>query len=96
MGRKSMELDSLICDLCILHKRETGAHLFLRGNFSKARWKSLRVTVPQIFRRIKSKLAVPFSMEIIIIMASSIWLTRNDWIFNNVDPSVEDCRRKFK
>jgi hypothetical protein len=57
---------------------------------------ALRVTVPQIFRRIKSKLAVPFSMEIIIIMASSIWLTRNDWIFNNVDPSVEDCRRKFK
>jgi hypothetical protein len=31
-----------------------------------------------------------------ILMAWSIWLTRNDRIFNNLDPSVEGCRRKFK
>jgi hypothetical protein len=28
-------------------------------------------------------------------MAWSIWTTRNDWIFNNIDPSVENCKQKF-
>jgi hypothetical protein len=34
-------------------------------------------------------------MEIIILMTWSIWTTRNDWIFNETDPSVASCRRKF-
>jgi hypothetical protein len=34
-------------------------------------------------------------MEIIILIAWSIWTTRNDWIFNEMDPSVERCRDKF-
>jgi hypothetical protein len=44
---------------------------------------------------IKDKLAVPFSMEIIILMTWAIWTTRNAWVFNNVDPTVQDCKRKF-
>jgi hypothetical protein len=36
-----------------------------------------------------------FFMEIIIIMAWSIWMTRNDWIFSNIDLSVERCKAKF-
>jgi hypothetical protein len=34
-------------------------------------------------------------MDVIILMAWSIWLTRNDWMFNGIHPTVEDCRRKF-
>jgi hypothetical protein len=34
-------------------------------------------------------------MEIIILMAWSIWNTRNDWIFSELDPSVQRCRDKF-
>jgi hypothetical protein len=34
-------------------------------------------------------------MEIIILMAWSIWKTRNEWIFNNNDPSVHGCKQKF-
>jgi hypothetical protein len=34
-------------------------------------------------------------MEIIILMEWSIWTTRNDWIFNEMDPSVQRCRDKF-
>jgi hypothetical protein len=34
-------------------------------------------------------------MEIIILMAWSIWNTRNDWIFSGLDPSVQQCRDKF-
>jgi hypothetical protein len=56
--RKDMDLDSYTCDLCILQKLETSAHLFLRCNFAKACWNSLGVTyvstrtVPQIFKQI--------------------------------------------
>jgi hypothetical protein len=102
LQRKNMDLDSYTCNLCILQRIETRAHLFLRCNFAKACWNSLGITyistrsVPQIFRQIKEKLAVPFAMEIIIIMTWSIWIIRNDWIFNLLDPSVQTCRRNFK
>jgi hypothetical protein len=47
-------------------------------------------------KKIKKDLALPFFMEIIILLAWSIWQTRNSWIFNNLDPSVQCCRRIFK
>jgi hypothetical protein len=102
LRRKNQELDSYTCDLCILQKTENVAHLFLRCNFAKACWNAIGVSVVttrpllQILRKIKEKLAVPFYMEIIILMSWSIWTTRNDWTFNGKDPSVEDSLRKFK
>jgi hypothetical protein len=96
-----MVLESYTCDMCILQRLETAAHLFLRCNFAKACWASIGISVattrpvPQIINRIRINLGVPFFMEIIILMAWSIWKTRNDWIFNNIDPSVEDCRIRF-
>jgi hypothetical protein len=47
-------------------------------------------------KKIKEDLALPFFMEIIILLAWSIWHTRNNWIFNSLDPSVQCCRRTFK
>lgn len=99
--RKRMTLESYTCDLCILQKRETVSHLFLRCNFVKACWQSIGVSVittrsPQsIFRQIKDRLAVPFYMEIMILMAWSIWTVRNDWLFKGIDPTVQQCKRKF-
>jgi hypothetical protein len=96
-----MELDSYTCDLCLRRKVETMAHLFLRCNFAKACWSSVGVSVIttkpafQIFKAIKDKLSVPFAMEIIILMAWSIWTTRNDWMFKNKDPQVQECKQKF-
>jgi hypothetical protein len=40
-------------------------------------------------------LGVPFFMEIIIAMTWNIRKTRNDWIFNDIDPSVDRCRENF-
>jgi hypothetical protein len=45
LRRKNMYLDSYTCDLCILQRLETSAHLFLRCNFAKACWASIGVTV---------------------------------------------------
>jgi hypothetical protein len=44
---------------------------------------------------IRRKFGVTFFMEIIVLMARSIWTVRNDWVFNNIDPSVQRCKDKF-
>jgi hypothetical protein len=101
LQRKQRDLDSFTCNLCIRQRLETVAHLFFRCSFAKACWSSIGASVAttrpvlQIIHLIKGKLAVPFFMEIIILMAWSIWTTRNDWIFNDVAPQVQDCKRKF-
>nr|TKW11048.1 hypothetical protein SEVIR_6G208600v2 [Setaria viridis] len=96
-----MTLESYTCDLCILQRTETVAHLFLRCNFARACWVSIGITVIstmsilQILKRIKRQLNVSFAMEIIILMTWCIWTTRTDRIFNDINPMIEDCRNKF-
>jgi hypothetical protein len=55
----------------------------------------MTTSVTHIFDRMRRHLQVPFFMDIIILMAWSIWTIRNDWIFNGIDPSVERCKAKF-
>lgn len=101
LQRKNMELDSYTCELCIRQRPETIPHLFLRCGFAKACWESIGVytlnarNVSQNINRIKQQLSNSFFMEIIIIMTWSIWTTINDWIFREVDPTVQNCKRKF-
>ena len=101
LRRRNMELDSYTCDMCILQKTETVAHLFLRCNFAKACWASIGAAVIttrpvlNIFNQIKEKLQVPFFMEIIIIMSWSIWLSRNDLIFRGTNASLASCLTTF-
>lgn len=96
--RRGMVLESYSCELCILQRPETTEHMLLRCNFAKACWSSIGVTYVssrtafQIFRRMKQQLGVGFAMEVIILMSWSIWTTRNDWIFNNQDPLVANCK----
>jgi hypothetical protein len=47
-------------------------------------------------RHIKWSLAVPFAMEIIILMCWCIWTARNDWLFNEEDPNLDNCKCHFK
>lgn len=96
LQRKNMDLDCYSCELCLRQRPETVLHLFLRCSFAKACWNSIGVSVvtsrplPQIIKQIKHKLQVPFFMDVIILMTWSIWLTRNDWMFNGIHP-----KRKF-
>ena len=87
LRRRNMHLDSYTCENCILQREETIAHLFLRCNFAKACWLSIGVISPSTscpktaVARLRRQLNVPFWMEIITLMAWSIWKARNGWIF---------------
>lgn len=35
-------------------------------------------------------------MEISILTAWAIWATRNNWMFHDVDPTVQICMAKFR
>jgi len=46
------------------------------------------------FKSIKRRLGVSFALEIIMLMAWCIWTTRNDWIFSNMHPTVQNCKTR--
>lgn len=46
-------------------------------------------------KSLKRRISLPFFIEIIILMSWAIWTTRNNWLFNNVDPLVTACQAKF-
>jgi hypothetical protein len=100
LRRKNMTLESYTCENCIW-KEETLYHLFLRYNFAKACWNSISLMPPRIANpeeattNLKQQLNVPFSMEIIILMTWSIWKCRNAWLFQNKDPTVQQCKHEF-
>jgi hypothetical protein len=76
-------------------------HFFFICSFAKACWNAIGVTfisarsLFQILKQIKLKLGVPFFMEVIILLCLSIWHTRNQWMFEGVHPTIQDCRRHF-
>lgn len=67
------------CNLCILHRPKTTAHLFLRCNFAKACWATIGIqivttwNISLTFNRMRQHLGVPFFMEI-------IYLDNQEWL----------------
>ena len=102
LKRRHMALDSFTCENCILQHEEILEHLFLRCSFAKACWNSIGLFAPRTHCpqravvRLKRQLRLPCAMEVIILMAWSIWKCRNDWIFENIPPTVQNCRAFFK
>jgi hypothetical protein len=45
---------------------------------------------------LKFAISKPFFMELIMLTTWSIWITRNEFIFKAVTPSVYRCRERFK
>jgi hypothetical protein len=98
-----MHLESYPYDLCPWQHEETINHFFLHCNFAKhcmlgIHWhffaESLQLEKSYI-SMVKRRITVSFFREIIILMTWPIWTTRNDWIFNNKDPTIEGCMEKF-
>jgi hypothetical protein len=44
---------------------------------------------------LKHQLNVSFSMEIVILMTWSTWKCRNAWLFENKNPTVQQCNHEF-
>ncbi|TVU31706.1 hypothetical protein EJB05_23404, partial [Eragrostis curvula] len=101
LKRKNMALDSYTCEMCIRQKDETLRHLFLDCSFARNCWALVGINITrrrnafQALSFFKRTLNVPFYMEIIILMSGCIWTSRNDWLFSDIDPSVDECKRKF-
>ena len=74
LRRKSMHLPSYDCVLCQMGIEESLEHLFLYCEFFRECWATLGLNVNsnisplQLFDRFKELIAVPFFMEIIILM----------------------------
>jgi multisubunit Na+/H+ antiporter MnhE subunit len=48
-----------------------------------------------LLQSFKSQLRVSFFMEIIVTMCWVIWTMRNDAIFNNLAPTIQQCKMVF-
>jgi hypothetical protein len=97
-----MALESYVYENCILQRRETVYHLFLRCSFARNCWNSIRVVAPNIscpqraVLRLKRQIHNQCAMEIVMPMAWCIWKCPKGWIFDNIPPSVERCRFLLK
>jgi hypothetical protein len=97
--RRGMFLEDYHCVLCQQSIEETVMHLFFYCPFARDCWAIINfsfadhLSVSQIFQAWKRKLLVDFSLDIFIIWCWAIWLVRNDVIFRNRNPSVQECKR---
>ena len=97
-----MDLPSYDCVLCTQPTEETLEHLFFKCDFAQACWFGLNLSIDtddELFitlEHFKQQLGVHFYMEIIILMSWSIWVSRNDHIFQGIQPSIPNCRAIFK
>ena len=49
----------------------------------------------EAFQDLKEKLNVPFYMEIIILGSWAIWISRNNKIFENIQPSFQGWKHIY-
>ena len=102
LRRKGMELQSHNCVLCLQHSDETLEHIFLLCPMAVQFWSSLGLFIPafnnhaDVISSFRRQLDLPFFMEIIILGCWGIWMARNDFIFRNIQPSLQACQFAFK
>ena len=90
LRRKIIFFHSYDCALFTNNSEETLEHLFLHCPFDVACWGLVDLQVPHqadIFLAVdsfKSQLHTPHFMNIVILLCWSIWLTRNDLIFQGL------------
>jgi hypothetical protein len=97
-----MTLQDYNCILCSSSTEESLTHLFLHCPFAVQCWAWLNVQVDQsldpfqTLQSFKDQLPVPFFMEIIIIMCWTIWKVRNDMIFRQISPRMQNAKEDFR
>ena len=102
LRRKNMALQDFNCVLCNAAVEESLLHLFLECPFATQCWGLINIQTNQHsdpFQNLQSfrdQLRVPFFMEVIILMAWTIWRSRNYLIFRQVNPSILLALQNFK
>jgi hypothetical protein len=101
LRRRNQVIPSYECVLCNLHVEETLEHLFLHCNFARSCWSSLHLFIPigdpfDVLTSFRQQLHLSFFMDVIIIMSWSIWMARNDFIFNGLQPSLQSAKACFR
>jgi hypothetical protein len=92
LGRKQMHLQSYNYATLDCQQEETVLHLFWECPFAMKCWdficpqRTHGLTALDSISNINTNLNLPFSMEIIVLAAWSIWILRNEKIFNNIQP----------
>jgi multisubunit Na+/H+ antiporter MnhE subunit len=101
LRRKSMDLQSYSCVLCVHNVDESLHHLLFDCPFATASWNTLHLLVPgssspiQIFEVSRYQLQLSFFLEIIVTMCWAIWTVRNDVIFRGIPASIQRCKSIF-
>nr|TKW03671.1 hypothetical protein SEVIR_7G056400v2 [Setaria viridis] len=97
-----MELPSYSCVLCMHDIEETLFHLILECPFAQECWINISLFTDlsqepySILNSFRIQLQVKFFMEVIILMCWCIWMERNDYIFQGINPSVHSAMSRFK
>lgn len=97
--RRGMFLESYNCVLCQQSVEETVMHLLFYCPFSRDCWNMLNfqfddnLQVTHIFQGWKLLIQADFALDIFILFCWGIWMIRNDVIFRNKNPEIEECRR---
>jgi hypothetical protein len=101
LKRKNFQLQSYSCEFPGCNEEETLEHLFQSCPFAIDCWDSVcpqrqrNIPFMDSIKDIKDKLQVPFSMDIIILASWSIWIVRNNKVFNNQRPSFNNWKAIF-
>ncbi|PNT74499.1 hypothetical protein BRADI_1g15785v3 [Brachypodium distachyon] len=102
LDKKNSHLQALHCVLCSMGIKETIDHLFFECPFALTCWRYIcpnfipHQSVHDSFAAIKEELKSPFHMEVSVLVTWSIWRTRNNYIFNQIQPSFYRCKMIFK
>lgn len=96
-----MHLDDYNCVLCAHSVEENRNHLFLDFPFAQQCWSLIQLHIgpgdpQQTLLELKYQLRVPLFMDVIILMCWAIWMVRNDLIFRELQPSMQDCKQHFE
>jgi hypothetical protein len=101
LGRKQFYLDSYNCATTDCQIDETLHDLFWSFPFAERCWEFVcptrrtNLSVLEAVQDLKTKLAIPFYMEIIIFAAWAIWITRNNNIFKQIAPAFQRWRESY-
>jgi hypothetical protein len=93
LRRKNFQLQSHNCVVRNYNTEETLVHLFWACPFADQCWdfvclqRNKRLSILEALEEMKTRIKLPFSMEIIMLSAWGIWIIRNNKVFK--DQNVE-------